>query len=996
MPTRAPADLFLLDTDRVAAAEDRLPTTAPGAALSRTDVAARLSAGANDRFHDLVLAGWQEAAVALLAADGVAGRKRITWLVRPGDARPAVERLLREDAAGLEVRLVVVEDRGILTVALERIGLGWSLAVLDDELVPPSELTLIGINRFNRRRSGIERVSRDVAGMLARVHRLPETVDLRALKGLHAGCGALCLAAGPSLREHLPRVRELARSCVVIAVDVLQKRLQEEGIPLDYVVTVDSHGQVVSRMGPAADSRTMLVLPVNGDQRLDAMFPLRTHFPAGGSLGGHLCGGENFPTGTIVGTASVGLAYWMGCREIALFGHDLAYGEAMYTDLVADGGGLDAFNRAQIDRLRPVPGNGDAPVMTDYWFEVAIDDFRLMIAALAEARIRNANIAGRVGAVIPGSLPLAADWAPPVPFERDAHRPQDLRRLQPPVADREACCELLRAHHREFMRLWEARVLPAEQAAEIIPFVADCRFADLMVGHCAMPGVIAATRQLAMPPSLSMAGTLAEVRAFIDACVKQSADLLERLLAVDGVLEPMADWSGFAQPQAAKELRSLVAASLELPVRPDVATLLAIEGSYLNDLRVYTRCPTPPLPRSASEGLVLLRNLMPVLDDAFLAGVLALCRLEGVEEPLTWARERGVLPEGWHPDDAEAAADAPALVRACAVLRRLAVVGPMALGREALEVVAGLPQAQVHLVRALVQDGPFAVDRVTALRRLIDGDRLELDDQLAAMILLHQAGDGAYRLLKQAAPAYGEASILAMAERLAEREPERVLRYAGDFRPLSRFHDQMEAVAVRTLLAHGRAGEALERCACLWDGGLAQRLRCEALIALGRLVEARALLLVCADGDGIDGLAARLLQSALASRDTAVIALCCRAVRALAVRFPALASVAQPASVILARLPAGQPPAAVPHPLSADPACCPLALDGVRQFIGLHWNDGIPVSQGQPLRSTGILDEAAVDAVVAEACRLLRILPPVEPPAFDTAEELVAALSAPA
>ena len=53
---------------------------------------------------------------------------------------------------------------------------------IDRELVPPAELTLIGINRFNRRRSGIERVSRDVSGMMVRLDRLGEAVDLLLLE----------------------------------------------------------------------------------------------------------------------------------------------------------------------------------------------------------------------------------------------------------------------------------------------------------------------------------------------------------------------------------------------------------------------------------------------------------------------------------------------------------------------------------------------------------------------------------------------------------------------------------------------------------------------------------------------------------------------------------------------------------------------------------------------------------------------------------------------
>jgi hypothetical protein len=992
---RPVADLFLLPGDRRMAEDGSYPPEEARPRLPRGELAARLAAGANDRFRDLVIAGWQDDAVDLVRTDGVASRKRLVWLVRPGQVRAAVAVLSRPENVELKARLVMVPDRGTITVALEQVGLGWSLAVLDAELMPTSELMLVGINRFNRCRSGLERVQRDVASMLGRVERLERAIALPALRDLHPGCSAICLAGGPSLRDHLPLIRVLARDCVVVAVDVVQKRLQEEGIPVDYVITVDSHGEVVQRMAACRDPRTVLVVPVNGDVRLDGLFQHCSYFPAGGRIGVHLAGDQRFLTGTIVGTASVGLAYFLGCRDIALFGHDLAYGEVMYSDLVADGGGLDRFNRAQIDAYRHVPGNGGVEVKTDYWFEVAIDDFRFLIAALEGATVRNPNIGRKVGAVIPGAVDLPPDWQPTLAFRREGHDPARLPRLVPPIADRQACIDLLRGHHREFIRLWEESVQPAEITAELLPNVPECRFADLVVGQCTMAGVIASTRQLAMPPSLSVAAMLEDVRGFIDRCVAGSEQALEQVLTASGPLAELPTWTGFSCPDEAKWLHGVMAASLASPARPDLAMLLVIECSYLADLLRFGLCPELPVPRSATEGLLLLRQLMPRLGDAFLAGVLAMCRSEGVEEPLRWARERKVLPAGWHPDDAQAVEGTPPLVRACIDLRRLRQAGPAALGSAVVEDIARLPQMQVPLVRALVEPGAFADERRAALRRLIDGGMLALDDQMSAMILHHCEGEAAYRLVRQGGPSFGEAAILAMAQRLCHSEPERVLRYAQEYRPLSRFHDQMEGVAVQALIALGRHGQALDRCDGCWDGAVAHRLRIEALLAAGRLLEARALVAVAPDAEDLPVLAAKLLQAAMRSNDPGLLALCCRTVAGLGHRFAEMADLARSARTLLARLPSGVRPRATaavpaPGPLDADQAA--RALDGLRHFLGRAWNDGVPLPLEQKLVSSGILDAIAVEAVVGEASRLLRVAPPVVPPPFDTAAELVRAL----
>jgi len=77
---------------------------------------------------------------------------------------------------------------------------------------------------------------RNLAHNMGQLGRLP---GVARLEGRLSGLPALVLAAGPSLDEALPLLRELKERCLLIAVDTSLRSLLREGVEPDFLVVVD-------------------------------------------------------------------------------------------------------------------------------------------------------------------------------------------------------------------------------------------------------------------------------------------------------------------------------------------------------------------------------------------------------------------------------------------------------------------------------------------------------------------------------------------------------------------------------------------------------------------------------------------------------------------------------------------------------------------------------------------------------------------------------------
>ncbi|MBL8968313.1 MAG: DUF115 domain-containing protein [Spirochaetaceae bacterium] len=135
-----------------------------------------------------------------------------------------------------------------LLCALEASGarrIGW-LRLAAAEAASPEwyEVARAAAERFSAKESINENTLRrfgrlwvrNLAKNLPLVGRLPGTA---LLEGRFAGLPALVLAAGPSLDEVLPRLRDLRERCLLVCVDTALRSLLRAGVEPDFLVVVD-------------------------------------------------------------------------------------------------------------------------------------------------------------------------------------------------------------------------------------------------------------------------------------------------------------------------------------------------------------------------------------------------------------------------------------------------------------------------------------------------------------------------------------------------------------------------------------------------------------------------------------------------------------------------------------------------------------------------------------------------------------------------------------
>ncbi len=78
-----------------------------------------------------------------------------------------------------------------------------------------------------------------VRNLFANLDILPEAMDVGTLSGIFGNFPVLLLAAGPSLDEIIPKLKQLAKRFIIVAVDTSAGILINNGITPDFIVVVD-------------------------------------------------------------------------------------------------------------------------------------------------------------------------------------------------------------------------------------------------------------------------------------------------------------------------------------------------------------------------------------------------------------------------------------------------------------------------------------------------------------------------------------------------------------------------------------------------------------------------------------------------------------------------------------------------------------------------------------------------------------------------------------
>jgi len=856
---------FLIDADAQRYLDLPSGTAEPDAPADL--IAELLRPAANERLPGLVLVGWSRHAAALIAADPWLRTRRIVWVVEPGHL--GALHAATATWKGAPILAAPCADARRVPLLLQRCPVAWSIAVIQPGWIGYDEVLNAARYRYWRYLASPQRRFTSLGNMLGRCSALSATIPLARWRGAYHGRTAICVAAGPSLDRRLDQLRSLQDHCVVIAVDVIATRLLALGLRLDFVINVDADDSLQPLLGPCSDPETVLAMPFDGHMALDGKFAQRSYFTSD-PLGRLALGAEaTFHHGTTVGVASVGFAAYLGCAEALLLGHDLSYGHASYySSVVAGAEATDANERTAVEIIATtVTGNHGGPVTTNKLFEMAVQDLGMLLELHPGLLALNPNIGDRIGARIPHTHPLPADWQP-----RGAGvlpRPGAFVPATVAAENRPDVGPALRADIVALIAHWRAGL---DRAADPVALqLAAVRAHPLALPYLEIftePAVCQQVRLSARPPSVSATGHAEAIRAHLAACVTRAEEVLIGLLAEPAIM-PTVRALGDDEGQITARFFGV-----DAPVRPhpELSTSdLVLLGQQISVYRLLLSLDSSlglPTPLTARDGLLIGLSLQMPCPLRFAQETVCLCVLEedAAHQPvLNWAIACAVVPGGWYAE-ADDPGQTPSL-RATAAIGRLRRGSTVGTADVALAIA--WPPCHIHLVRVLIGGGAIAL---TTLAALIEAGSIALDDQAAALVMLHHPDlQTATRLAGSAGLHLGEATQIALAHRLAQRgDHGQALVQARAIRRLSRFHDQAQALICESALAVGDVDEAQRAAAAISDGALSARWRYRGDRQRGALAAAVATLIAW-PGVAPSDLLADALSGAWKARDGAVV-----------------------------------------------------------------------------------------------------------------------------
>jgi len=161
------------------------------------------------------------------------------------------------------------------------------------------------------------------------------TPPINLLKDRFAGCPAIIVSAGPSLRRNIDLLGDARGRAVVIAVQTTYRLLRQRGIVPDFVVSLDYHeisGQYFEGVEPS-DEVHLVAEPKATWHVIDHFqgpISLLDNLFARLLLGDALAGRDGLTAGATVAHLAFYLARYAGCDPIIFVGQDLAYTGHVY------------------------------------------------------------------------------------------------------------------------------------------------------------------------------------------------------------------------------------------------------------------------------------------------------------------------------------------------------------------------------------------------------------------------------------------------------------------------------------------------------------------------------------------------------------------------------------------------------------------------------------------------------------------------------------------
>lgn len=230
----------------------------------------------------------------------------------------------------------------------------------------------------------------------ANLYHVVNSVPVKALKNSFRLKPAAVVAAGPSLTESLPYLKENRSKYIVYCVGTAYKTLKEHDVDPDFVVAVDGSSMIWPQFETVDCSNDVLLGAAHLDPRIIDKFEGRyVSFSCGGvpgvdrwlREGGVDCG--EIPSKGTVTYSAVAAAAEASCNPVYLFGLDLAWSEDGRSH--TEGTMYDGKNTVPEKPVR-VPGNTSETVRTSAQFKLYIEGMNELFNTLQKKDVNVVNV----------------------------------------------------------------------------------------------------------------------------------------------------------------------------------------------------------------------------------------------------------------------------------------------------------------------------------------------------------------------------------------------------------------------------------------------------------------------------------------------------------------------------------------------------------------------------------------------------------------------------
>ena len=208
------------------------------------------------------------------------------------------------------------------------------------------------------------------------------------------------VAGGPSVDDHMERLRNIGEDTIIISVNTSHRKLLENGIIPDFVTTFDPSPKTYKHFEGLNDFRVPLIMYVTGNWRFSENYKgdkylISEDYKIDNIPGVDMTKRNNWYADGTVTSLAIEVAVKLGAMRIDLYGVDLSYPNGM-----SHASGTPDLHKMDTDCMRRVPSVDGGEVPTQENMVIYIDDICKQVAAYTDVLFVNYS---NHGAVIDGT-----------------------------------------------------------------------------------------------------------------------------------------------------------------------------------------------------------------------------------------------------------------------------------------------------------------------------------------------------------------------------------------------------------------------------------------------------------------------------------------------------------------------------------------------------------------------------------------------------------------